>query len=62
MPISEAKKRANRKYDIVHLTTIGCRLKKQEAADFKAYAESQGKTANALLKEYVMDCIKPKAQ
>ena len=60
MPLSEARKRANMKYDYTHRATLACKVKKQEAADFKSYAESQGKTANALLKEFVMECIKPK--
>ena len=61
MPLSEARKRANLKYSLTHLATLTCKVKKQVATDFKSYAESQGKTANALLKEYVMECIKPKA-
>ena len=39
------------------MATLGCKVRKQEAEAFRAYAEAQGKTANALLKEYVLACI-----
>lgn len=39
------------------MATIGCKVKKSEAEAFRAYAEALGKTSNALLKEYVLNCI-----
>ena len=39
------------------MATLGCKVRKQDAEAFRAYAEAQGKTANALLKEYVLACI-----
>jgi hypothetical protein len=59
MPISEAHKRANAKWDQANLMTLGVRLKRTDAMAFKEYAASQGKTANALLKEYVLKCLYP---
>ena len=59
MPISEAHKRANAKWDRANLMTLGVRLKRTDAMAFKEYAASQGKTANALLKEYVLKCLYP---
>lgn len=57
MAPSEAQKRAADKYNREHMTTLGCKVKKEEAAAFKEYAAEQGKTANNVLKEYVIDCI-----
>lgn len=57
MPPSEAQKRASNKYNLANMATLGCKVRKQEAEAFRAYAEAQGKTANALLKEYVLACI-----
>lgn len=42
------------------MTTLGCKVKKEEAAAFKEYAKEQGKTSNTVLKEYVQECIKRK--
>lgn len=59
MSISEAHKRANAKWDQANMMTLGVRLKRADAMAFKEYAASQGKTANALLKEYVLKCLYP---
>lgn len=56
--ISEAQKRASNKYNSKHMTTLGCKVKREEAEKFKEYASTQNKTSNALLKEYVLSCIK----
>lgn len=58
MAISEAQKRASNKYNSKHMTTLGCKVKKEDAEKFKTYASTQNKTSNALLKEYVLNCIK----
>lgn len=57
MSISESRKRANTKWDKENMATLGCRVKKEQAAAFKEYAAAQGKTANTVLKEYVEECI-----
>ena len=59
MAISDAHKNANRKWDKQNMLTIGVRLKRDEALAFKEYAARQGRTANAVLKEFVMACIYP---
>lgn len=59
MAVSEAHKRANMKWDKKNMMTLGVRLKKNDALAFKEYAASQGKTANAMLKEYVFACLHP---
>jgi len=59
MPVSEAQKRASLKYQKENMATLACKVKKEEATAFKEYAAQQGKKANTLLKDYVMECIKP---
>lgn len=57
MPPTDAQKRASNKYNLKHMTTLGCKVKKEDAESFKKYAATQGKTSNTILKEYVMMCI-----
>lgn len=61
MAISEAHKRANQKWDKENMMTLGVRLKKKDAMAFKEYAASQGRTANAILKDYVFSILYPEA-
>ena len=56
----ESKRKANDKWDKEHMTVLGCKVKKAEAAAFKEYAAQRGKTSNAMLKDYVIDCITDK--
>ena len=60
MAVSEAQKKASNKYNAAHMATLGCKVKKSEAEAFRIYAESQGKTSNALLREFVLSCINDK--
>lgn len=57
MPISEAKKKANARWDSENMATLSCKVKKTQAAKFKSYCETQGKTSNTVLREYVLGCI-----
>ena len=57
MAVSEAQKRASNKYNREHMATLACKVKKIQAEKFKAYAESKGTTANALIKDYVLEAI-----
>ena len=57
MAPSEAKKRANKKYQAKTIASLACRVKKNQAEKFKAYCEDLGKTSNAVLKDYVLNCI-----
>ena len=60
MAASEAQKKAAAKYHRENIASIACRVRKEQAEKFKAYCEGQGKTSNAVLKEYVLECIKEK--
>lgn len=48
MPISEAKRRANNKWDAANMTTLGCRMRRDKAELFKAACTEAGTTVNAV--------------
>ena len=48
---SEAKKRSDNKYDLAHFTVIGCKVKKEDAANFKAACKDHGTTPNEVFKK-----------
>lgn len=57
MAISEAQKKASAKWDKENMITLGCKVYRHEAEAFKEFAQKQNKTANTILKEYVLNCI-----
>lgn len=57
MALTDAQKRANKKYQSKTIASLACRVKIEQAEQFKSYCESIGKTSNAVLREYVLDCI-----
>lgn len=57
LPVSDAKKKANARWDSENMATIGCKIKKNQAEKFKDYCRRQGKTSNAVLRDYVLECI-----
>lgn len=57
MPLSEARKAANAKWDKENMSTLACKVKKEEAAAFKEHCAQQGKTSNTVLKEFVLETI-----
>lgn len=57
MAVSEAKKKANAKWDAENMATLACKVKRTQAAAFKSYCAERGKTSNTVLKDYVLDCI-----
>ena len=58
MATSEAQKRASAKYQKENIASLGCRVRKDQAEAFKAYCDRQGKSSNAVLKEFVLSCIR----
>lgn len=58
MAISESRKKANTKWDKENMTILGCRVKKDYAAKFKAVCLSVGTTPNAVLKAAADDFLK----
>lgn len=57
MSPTEAQRRASAKYQRENIASLACRVKKEQAEKFKAYCTDLGKTSNAVLKDYVLDCI-----
>ena len=57
MAPSEAQKRASAKYQKENIASLACRVKKDQAEKFKDYCKGQGKTSNAVLRDYVLACI-----
>ena len=57
MAISDAKKKANAKWDSENMATLACKVKKDHADRFKAYCAEIGKTSNAVLRDCVLSCI-----
>lgn len=57
MALSEARKRANAKWDKANRKNVSCMISTTEHAAFKAYAEAKGKTISGLLLDYVRSCI-----
>ena len=45
-------------WDKNNMATLGCKVKKEQSVAFKVFAAKHGKTANTLLKDYVIACIK----
>lgn len=39
------------------MATLACKIKKSQAEKFKSYCSSIGKTSNAVIRDYVLDCI-----
>ena len=60
MAVTKSRKKANAKWDAENMTTLGCRVKKDQAEKFKTYCAEIGKTSNAVLRDYVLDCIEEK--
>lgn len=57
MAVSDAKKKANAKWDSENMATLACKTKKEQAEKFKSYCTAIGKTSNAVLRDYVLGCI-----
>ena len=60
MAPSESQKRASMKWDKENMSVLGCKVKKEQAEKFKEYCAGMGKTSNAVLRDYVLDCIDEK--
>ena len=57
MAVSNAQKKSRDKWDKANMSVLGCKVKKDQAEKFKQYATDNGTTANALLKNYVLEKI-----
>lgn len=57
MPVPRKKRASNAKWDKENMITLGCKVYRYQAERFKEIASAQGKTSNALLKEYVLSIL-----
>lgn len=48
MPLTDSKRRANNKYIAANMTVLGCKIRKDKAAVFKAACKEAGTTPNAV--------------
>lgn len=57
MAVSNAKKKANAKWDSENMATLACKVKRDQADKFKVYCAGVGKTSNAVLRDFVLESI-----
>lgn len=55
--VRESQRRAANVWDAKNMHTIGCKMRRELAEEFKAYAEARNTTASALIKAYVLQCL-----
>ena len=51
--VTEARKRANAKWDKENMVVLACKVKRETAEQFKAACAAQGTTSNAAVKAYL---------
>ncbi len=61
MPVSEAQKKAKKKYEAQAYDMLGVRVKKGERDRIKTYAEQQGKSLNGFCKKAIYSAMGEKA-
>ena len=57
MPVSEAQKKAKKKYEAAAYDMLGVRVKKGERDRIKAYAEERGQSLNGFCKETIYSAM-----
>lgn len=57
MPVSKAKRASNNKWDKENMKIVACKIKKEDAELFKQYADNNNTTPNALLRNFIYNCI-----
>ena len=55
--MSEARKRANKKWDEKNIRTVTARIRKETAEQLKEYAEQHGTTVNRILSDYIKELL-----
>ena len=58
MPVSEAQKRSNKKYDAAHMSMIGLKMPKEERAEIERIAAENGMPLSGFCRKCVQYCIK----
>lgn len=62
MPVSESRRRANNKWDAANMTTLGCRMRRDDAEQFKSACYSAGTTPNAVFTAAAADFMEKHAE
>lgn len=57
MPISEARRRANEKWDQANTSRFNCKISKAEGEKFRSLVEHNGDTVNGVLCTAIRDYI-----
>ncbi|MCH5194181.1 MAG: hypothetical protein J1F11_09485 [Oscillospiraceae bacterium] len=55
--VSEKKKLSNRKWDKDNMRSVSCRLRTEDAEQFKEYCKENGTTPAHFLKEYIIKTL-----
>ena len=55
--MSEARKRANKKWDEKNIRTVTARIRKETAEQLKEYAERHGTTVNRIISDYIKELL-----
>ena len=55
MALTDAKRRANNKWNAANMTVLGCKVRKDEAERFKAECAERGTTVNAVFRSAMED-------
>lgn len=51
--LTDAKRRANNKWDKENMANICCKMRREIAEEFKAAAKANGTTPNALIRSWI---------
>ena len=62
MAVSDSRRRANNKWDAANMTTLGCRMKRADAEDFKAACKDSGTSPNAVFNTAVSELMQDYAE
>lgn len=57
MPMTDKKRATDAAWKKRNLITVGCKLYRQDAEEFKAYAAAQGESVQSLLRGFVASCL-----
>lgn len=57
MPLSEARRKANNKWNAANTTVLGCKVRKDYAERVRACCEANGDTVNAVLRSALDDYL-----
>lgn len=57
MALTDARRRANNKYIKEHMTTLGCKMRRDAAEEFRAACEALGTSPNAVFRAAAQEIV-----